>query len=162
MLVLPGLTTDDVVMAPLRTWLRARGWDPRGWDLGTNDGRPSLLEEVTTLVRATVAADGRTRLVGWSLGGTIARAVAERLADDVPHVVTIGSPVRPDAPRAADTPVTAIVSRRDGVVPYPGQLDDRDHVTTVEVGASHVGQLLSPDVWSVVAHALAEQSPGDR
>ncbi len=154
--VLPGLTTGDAVTAPLRRYLSARGWDTRGWGLGTNDGRRSLPEDVATLVRRVADEDGRrVGLVGWSLGGTIARAATERLNGEVDRVVTFGSPVRRDAMHRGPVSVTAIVSRDDGVVPFRDQLDDRPDVDVVEVPATHVGMTLSPDVWLVVAEALA-------
>jgi pimeloyl-ACP methyl ester carboxylesterase len=122
--------------------------------------------------------------VGWSLGGVVARETARLRPDLVERVVTYGTPLR--GPRftsahglysptelariereIADTegtPITvpgaAIDSRRDGVVDWTTCVDDvSPRATNIEVGSSHVGMGLDPDVWTAVANALQAQSP---
>lgn len=153
--VLPGHTTGDPATAALRAFLRRRGWDAVGWGLGTNDASTAQGEEVVAMVRRTAAGRGPVALVGWSFGGTYARAAAERVPALVRRVVTFGSPVWDGLAATSPVPVTALVSRDDGVVPYDGQVDDRAGVEVREVGATHVGMLVSPDVWWHVATALA-------
>jgi pimeloyl-ACP methyl ester carboxylesterase len=74
-MVLPGFATGDAAMALLRRYLAFLGHDARPWGLGRNDGDvPSLLPRLVAGVSALALATGRpVRLVGWSLGGYLAR-----------------------------------------------------------------------------------------
>ena len=52
-------------------------------------------------------------------------------------------------------PVTAIYSRKDGIVAWQACIDPYDNdVEHVEVRSSHVGMGLDPDVWHTVADRL--------
>ncbi len=180
----PGWLAAEVTNAPLRRFLARLGHDARGWGLGVNRGRP---ERDTRLlakkVLAAAAESGRpVALVGWSLGGLVAREVARQHPDAVRRVVTYGTPVvggpthtvgarhygpdesqritrlaqRLDAEHPIEVPVTAIVSRRDGVVSWRACIDRTSHdVEHVEVRSTHLGMGLDPDVWSVVADRLS-------
>ena len=56
-----------------------------------------------------------------------------------------------------NVPVTAIYSKRDGVVTWQACIDRVNPGTEhVEVGTSHLGLGLSPDVYSIIARRLAE------
>lgn len=94
-MVLPGFGADDRSTWPLRRFLRSLGYDVRGWGLGTNDDDvEQLVERVGSIVEETAArAADRLSLLGWSLGGYIAREVGRDLPEQVRHVVTLGSPV---------------------------------------------------------------------
>ena len=188
----PGWKAPEVSGAPLRAYLRWLGYDARGWGFGTNTGDPEgdarrLGESV---VRLAGEQGAPVSLVGWSLGGVIAREVARRHPGSVRRVITYGTPVvggpsftavarsYPPETRAraaavieqldADSPIrvplTVVFSRRDGVVAWPACLDrvspDVEHV---EVGSRHIGLGLDPDVWRVVADRLARPvAPGLR
>ena len=173
-------------MAPLRWYLRRLGHDARGWGRGTNEGDP---ERDADLVAAQVAdlADRSGRpvaLVGWSLGGVVAREAARQVPEHVHHVVTYGTPViggpthtlgastygRAEAARIAalqdeldrtdplSVPVTAIFTRDDRVVDWRACLDHRSpDVDHVEVTSTHLGLGIDPDVWLAVARALAAE-----
>ncbi len=181
---LPGWRAPEVSGAPVRAYLRRLGYDARGWGLGTNAGRPERdARRVADLVRRLADESGRpVSLVGWSLGGVIAREVARRHPDVVRRVITYGTPVvggatftavarayppdvraeaaaavaRLDADSPITVPLTAIYTRRDGVVAWPSCIDrvspDVEHV---EVASTHIGLGLDPDVWAVVADRLA-------
>ena len=128
----------------------------------------------------------KVTLLGWSLGGVIAREVARELPDRVAQVVTFGTPVvggptyttaadsygaaesqriaelsaRRDAERPIAVPVTAIYTRRDGVVDWRACIDRRTPgVRHVEVRSTHLSLGVDPDVWWTIARALA---PRDR
>jgi pimeloyl-ACP methyl ester carboxylesterase len=126
-------------------------------------------------------------LVGWSLGGVIAREVARRHPDAVRGVITYGTPVaggarhtsvarsskagadahadrvarRLDASSPIRVPLTVLFSRRDGVVSWQACVDratpSAEHV---EVSSTHLGMGFDPDVWTVVADRLARPSAG--
>jgi pimeloyl-ACP methyl ester carboxylesterase len=122
------------------------------------------------------------RLLGWSLGGYLAREVAREIPEAVDRVVTLGSPVV-GGPRYTLTapiyrlagvdldaidreirrreqvplrvPVTAVYSRRDGIVNWEACIDRKsDCVEHVEVDASHIGMGGNPEVLRVVAQRM--------
>lgn len=91
--VVPGFGTSDGSTVVLRATLRSLGHDVRGWGLGRNGGDvEALLPRVTEVVTAA-ATEGPVDLVGWSLGGYLAREVARDRPDCVRQVVTLASPV---------------------------------------------------------------------
>lgn len=188
-MVLPGFLTSDASTLVLRRFLRRRGYRVHGWGLGLNRGDVyRLLPQLVERTRALAAAEGQPlRLVGWSLGGTLARETAREAGEAVAQVVTLGSPVvgGPKYTLAAayyervvgldldaveeevaamtaepvGVPITAIYSRSDQVVSWQACLDQRDpRVEHVEVDASHFGLGLDPEVLAVVAEHLARGS----
>jgi pimeloyl-ACP methyl ester carboxylesterase len=181
---LPGWQAPEDTGAPIRAFLRWLGYDAHGWGLGANRGDPRasatrlerLVHELTDTTSRPVA------LVGWSLGGVIARELARRMPGEVRHVVTYGSPVvggpahtvmgrmydeqdllrisefgrRLDSRAPIQVPITAIFSRRDGVVAWQACIDHSSpHVEHFEVSSPHLGLGIDPDVWSVAARRLA-------
>jgi len=183
--LLPGHGGGDASTTVLRMYLRYLGYDARGWGLGTNKGDvPALIPKVAKLV-AEVAAETRqpVRLIGWSLGGYLAREAARERPADVSRVITLGSPVIggpkytavADAYRrqgydldaieaavadrervALQVAVTAIYSKTDGVVAWRACIDSRNrNIEHVEVRTTHLGLGFAPDVYRVVAQRLA-------
>ena len=181
---IPGWRAPELTGAPLRGYLRALGYDARGWGFGTNLGDPR--RDVERLARSVLdLADGQgssVSLLGWSLGGVIAREVARRHPDVVRRVITYGTPVvggpahttmarayAPEAGVAADrvarrldaaapirVPLTAVFSRRDGIVSWSACIDrSSPDVEHVEVSSTHLGMGVDPDVWALVADRLA-------
>jgi len=178
-------------MAPIRRYLRWLGHDARTWGLGTNMGDPEgdarrMAESVAELA----AEAGRpVALVGWSLGGVVAREVAREVPRAVSQVVHYGTPVvggpnhtvaaRSYSPAERDrierlieeinaestieVPITAIFSRIDGIVSWPACIDRwNSGVRHIEVGSSHLGLGIDPDVWRIVAETLAPQGRSSR
>ncbi len=183
----PGWRAPESAGAPLRRYLRWLGHDAHGWGLGVNAGTDPE-RDGERLAERVVAAHRRTgrpvALVGWSLGGVLAREAARHVPDAVRAVVTFGSPLvggpahtiaaarygqaecdrltalveRLDADRPIRVPITAILTRADGVVHWRACIDHRSpRVEHVEVGSTHLGLGLDPDVWAVVADRLAER-----
>jgi thioesterase domain-containing protein len=176
-----------VSTAALRSYLRWLGYEARGWGLGTNRGNlPKLVPRVISLLERHAEASGRrVRCVGWSLGGNLAREAARERPDLVERVVTLGTPAvggpkytsvgRMYRQRGFDldavearvaerervpirVPVTAIYSRRDGVVAWQACIDRSNlEVEHVEVSATHVGLGFHPEVYRVVADRLARR-----
>ena len=103
-LVFPGLAASDISTAPMRAFLRTRGYAAYGWDLGRNRGlRPGLRNRNMLRLKEIRERHGRkVSLIGWSLGGIFAREVAKEVPDDVRLVITLGSPFKghPKATRA--------------------------------------------------------------
>ncbi len=94
--VIPGFVGTDLAMAPLRTWLDARGYRSSGAGLGINVG--CTAELVDRLERRVAAHAERTGgpvvVIGHSRGGWLGRLVAVRRPELVRAVVMMGSPVR--------------------------------------------------------------------
>ena len=184
----PGWLTGEVTVAPLRAYLRLLGWDARPWGLGTMRGDPRTNgSRLADVVRRVADETGRpVHLVGWSLGGTTAREAMRQAPDEVASVISFGSPLRggpvhtvaasryaPDErrrvldeitrterARTLDGPLTHVWTRRDGVVRWEACLDRRTpQARHVEVGSTHLGLGVDPDVWQVVAHSLAAPGP---
>ncbi|HEV2797266.1 MAG TPA: alpha/beta hydrolase [Nocardioides sp.] len=183
---IPGWRAPELSGAPLRRYLRLLGYDARGWGFGTNTGDPRRdVERLSASVLDLVEASGSpASLVGWSLGGVVAREVARRHPEAVRRVVTYGTPVaggaaytsvgraygrsggvdadservarRLDARSPISVPLTVMFSRRDGVVAWQACIDHATPgVELVEVASTHIGMGVDPDVWAVVADRLA-------
>lgn len=107
-LVLPGLMADDRTTVGLRHVLRVRGYRPHAWRLGTNIGPTQRIQDglVRRLAELSAGGDQPVSLIGWSLGGILARELARRHPKSVRAVITLGSPFRlsdrdgPEATRA--------------------------------------------------------------
>lgn len=186
--LIPGWKSPESMMTPLRRYLRWRGHDARHWGLGWNEGKVerdvrALLPEVQRLAHRS----GRpVALVGWSLGGVIAREIARERPDVVQQVISYGTPVvggptytigahtwgpqacermaaltaAREASKPIPVPITAIFSRNDRIVAWPACIDRTNpHVSHVEVGSSHTGMGIDPDVWAVIAEALERAQP---
>lgn len=184
-MVLPGFAAGDASTLVLQAYLRFLGYRVRGWRMGLNTGRlrttlPRVLRRVTSMADA---AGEPVRLVGWSLGGVLARETARERPELVRRVITLGSPIVGgprytamgrvyrqqgldlDAIDAAieareatpiRVPITAIWSRADGIVDWQACIDRRSpDVENVEVGATHIGLGFAADVYRVIAERLA-------
>ena len=183
-LVLPGLSANDESTRVLRRYLADLGHEVHGWGLGRNLGpRPGVREALLERLDRLHEASGRAvSLVGWSLGGAYARALALRRPHAVRNVVTLGSPIAGDAsstrarrlyewasgqragtgPRPYravpdDVPSTSIYSRSDGVVAWRASLQPEGPLAeNVEVIGSHVGLGVHAPVLYAVADRLAQ------
>jgi pimeloyl-ACP methyl ester carboxylesterase len=193
-LVIPGFATTDSSTAVLRSFLEALGYTVHPWRLGWNlDHRTAGHggEHVTRQIDRIAAATGRkVSLVGWSLGGVIAREAARRAPHSIRQVVTIASPFcgnphatnlgriyewltgeRVDSPAAMHRaslgplplpmPSSAIYSKTDGITAWQNCVAIADHQTeNIEVHSSHFGMVVNPFVFHVVANRLAQPEDG--
>ncbi|MGB5211609.1 MAG: alpha/beta fold hydrolase [Gammaproteobacteria bacterium] len=214
-IVVPGFGSDDRYTAPLRHYLNRLGFRAEGWGLGKNmagvdlahsledlspgwqfaqkeDYRgegsvPFLADRLADRVRERYAVtDEPITLIGWSLGGYLAREVARDLPEIVNRVITMGSPTiggpkyTAAAPffrkrgmdldwieeqisrreeRPIRQPITAIFSRNDAVVSWQAAIDHHsENVTHVEVSAPHLGMGFNPTIWRHIVSALKSDS----
>lgn len=182
-LVFPALFSCDGLTRGFRAALTGLGYEVEGWGAGINLGPTQLSWDISERRLRTLAVrSGRTvSLVGHSLGGVLARALASEHPDRVRRVITICSPFRqPTAsrlqpiyrllshwhidddillPRLAEpppVPTTAIYSRRDGIVAWSSCIDiagpDRENI---EIDGYHSTMLANPETLRVVAERLA-------
>lgn len=212
-IVVPGFGSGDRYTAPLRRYLKRKGFEAEGWGLGTNlagtnlphqqsdlsdrwefehrenyqgeAGVPYLIDQFYERVLARHRETGRKiSLIGWSLGGYVAREVARDMPEIVDRVVTMGSPVvggpkytavatlfgrsgqdldwiEEEITRREKTPIsqpiTAIYSKTDGIVSWEAAIDHfSPAVRHIEVDAAHLGMGFNPRIWQEVIGALAD------
>lgn len=179
-MVIPGFSTNDAFLTPLRTFLKTRNHAAVGWGLGTNGGDvAAYVDQVREDLLSTGAAEEPVNLVGWSLGGVIAREVARDRPDIVNCVVTFGTPllgpryttareayshdqlaeieqqIDERSPDLIDVPVTAVFSRNDNIVDWRTCIDlATPGIEHVEVTSTHIGMTIDPEVWEVIANRL--------
>lgn len=182
-MTIPGFGATDRSMSVLRTYLRGLGHEAIKWEQGRNNGEvQSMVDATLVRVDKLVAEDGPLDLIGWSLGGVVAREIARDRPDTIRSVITYGTPVvggpRFTASAAAfgeeritdiesqivdreevpiTVPITAIYSKNDGIVDWPACIDPYpNNVESVEVSSSHVGMGFDPDVWQLIANRLGQ------
>ena len=168
-------------MYPLRAYLRAIGHRTHGWGVGRHgkDVEASVEQFTPTLERIAADADHRPVLVGWSLGGIVARETAREHQDLVAAVISFGAPIggprHTNAARVYDEaelcaiealiaqrridpltmPVTSIYGRRDGIVDWLSCVDrETPGAENIEVTSTHVGYGIDPDVWQIIADRI--------
>lgn len=96
-LVIPGLGSDGLALAPLRAWCNSLGYEALDWQYGRNTGPKG---DVDTWLRELAAHTEsllkpyrkRATLIGWSLGGLYARELAKLMTPRVRQVITLGTP----------------------------------------------------------------------
>ncbi len=187
-MILPGYGAGDGSTILLKVYLQLLGYRVRGWGLGRNLGAvadllPRILKRLASLSRRSDHQP--VTIIGWSLGGYLARELARERPDLVRLVITLGTPVvggpkytvvaasyrkrgvdldaiaaevewRSNAARL-ETPVLAIYSRLDAVVAWQACIDRQTpNIEHVEVRTSHLGFGFSADVYKIIARALAE------
>lgn len=185
-MVLPGLGAGNRSTALLRAYLSWLGYNVRGWTLGRNQGNVAeLLPKVVSLVRQFhVQTGSKVNIIGWSLGGILAREAARDFPHTVRQVISMGSPivggpkytsmgamyqrrgVDVDAIEATiaarestpiSVPVTSIYSKRDGIVGWQASIDRHSpDVDHIEVRATHLGLGISSEVFKILARKLAK------
>jgi len=190
-IILPGMLASDVSTAPLRAALKTLGYDVRGWGLGRNFGTRSVgpqCEKLCDLVDRVFEDSGKTvSLIGWSLGGVLARLAARRRPGRVRQVVTLGSPFTSD-PKATnawriyeaasqtrvgspaikafrkeilqplEVPFTALYSKTDGICAWQGCTGPVSQISeNIEVLGSHCGLGANPLVFYAIADPLAQR-----
>ena len=105
-LLLPGFMADEGTLAPLKLFLRQRGYDVQSWGFGRNIGfQPQHASALEQKIRYLHHQSGRkVSLVGWSLGGVFALYGAHQAPECVRSVITLGSPVSVDAAEGSRSP----------------------------------------------------------
>lgn len=185
--VFPGFGVGDLSTIAIRRVLGSSGYRPHRWCLGVNLGdlRSLVPKAVARTEELSDRYGKRVGIVGWSLGGVIARDVARHRPGVVRGVVTLGSPAvggprstafapfyehvlkmdlnkieRATAERnrrPIRVPVTSIYSRRDRVVDWEACIDPvNEHVRHVEVDVGHLALGFNPKILRLVAQELDE------
>ena len=183
--ILPGFMVSEARMDLFRHTLDCAGYRAFGWGLGRNLGVTfDMLERLDArLDQIDREVAGTVTLVGWSLGGLIAREYAKYAPHRVARVVTMGSPFSGnprannawklyewvakhpvDAPpidaRLAEKPpmpTYALWSRRDGIVaPASARGLPGEADQSIEVDCSHLAFACAPEAVGAVLDVLAQ------
>jgi pimeloyl-ACP methyl ester carboxylesterase len=214
-MLLPGFGADEHAMRPLQRLLTRHGVHAEQWGLGRNlaglnidhrledispswqldplpryrreAGMPLVCDRLIERVRERSEALGsKLTLIGWSLGGTMAREVAREIPEHVEQLITLGSPVvgGPKYTAAASrmkrkgldldwierqverrlqtpiqVPITAIISPADAIVGFGAAWDRTSpKVQHLEIDAAHLGMAFNPEIWDLILKTL-QRSP---
>jgi pimeloyl-ACP methyl ester carboxylesterase len=182
-IVLPAFFCSDMMTRGFREWLAALGYVAEGWGAGINLGPTAgAVAAADRILRLSTERTGRkASLVGVSLGGVLARALANAHPDRVRRVITVCSPFRlptasPLEPvyRALSplhrsqhlmlaqltgpppVPTVAIYTPKDGIVAWRSCVDDPGpRRENVAVDDAHTTMLANPQTLRVIAERLA-------
>ncbi|MEM8546614.1 MAG: alpha/beta hydrolase [Pseudomonadota bacterium] len=185
-LLLPGFRASPASMWPLAGYLTQLGYTTHDWRLGRNYGDvDDMVERVARQLAELQVATGEAQtLIGWSLGGTVARELARLHGEHVREIITFGSPIAGGPKYTAPgrlfarrnnidldafeaeilrrnrigfkQPITAIYSKTDGVVGWRAAVDEfNPQAVNVEVRGTHFGLGVNARVWRHIADTLA-------
>jgi pimeloyl-ACP methyl ester carboxylesterase len=187
-LVLPAFIANDASTRPLRRALGRKGHRMYGWNLGFNTGpHERLYGGAERLIQELADRHGaKVSLVGWSLGGLMARELARTHGEYVRSVITLASPFRlraGDGARASklyrllapyderfvghiareqhrpplDVPATSIYTRTDGISRWHTCIGvDSPTSENIEVYSTHCGLMFNVPAVVAIADRLAQ------
>jgi pimeloyl-ACP methyl ester carboxylesterase len=95
--LVPGFLGTDSYLTQMRYWVERIGYRAYVSGIGLNADCPNLLIQRRLnerIEKALLATERKIHLIGHSLGGIIARAVANQRPDDVASVIMLASPFR--------------------------------------------------------------------
>ena len=184
--VVPGLGSTDFATLAMRHFLSSTGMVVHKSGLRRNTGDvKELVPRVRDQLERVFLLTGQPAiLVGWSLGGIIARQVARQCPEKIRGVCTMGSPIVGGGKYSAYAPIyrrmgmdldwmetrcnereqvpltvpsLSIYSKRDGIVFWNACVDVfNDHTRNVEVDCRHFGMGFSPQLFALLVQWLEE------
>jgi triacylglycerol lipase len=95
--LVPGFLGTDSYLTQMRYWLERIGYRAYISGIGLNADCPNLLIQRhlnENIEKALLETERKIHLIGHSLGGIIARSVANQRPDEVASVITLASPFR--------------------------------------------------------------------
>ena len=186
-MLLPGYRADEGSLRPLSRYLEYLGYETHDWGLGRNRGdvENDVVRVALRCSQICEARDGQpVTLIGWSLGGVVARETARLHEREIREVITMGTPIvggpkyTTVAARFAEIadldldkfeeevhqrnllgirqPVTSIYSKSDGVVDWRASVDTYNpQALNLEVRSTHFGMGGNASIWLLIAEILA-------
>jgi len=113
--VVPGFMGTDLYLSQLRSWLRRIGYRPYVSGIGRNNECPNLLirRHLNEAIDEACQSTGKKiHLIGHSLGGALARAVAAQVPDRIASVITLGAPIQGVAAHGAVMRTAEVVRKQ--------------------------------------------------
>lgn len=181
-LFLPAVIRADGQTARVRKFVAANGYAAFGWALGVNLGpTPRLLTGARDRLAAIAAGHGPVSLVGYSMGGLLARWLAQRRPEDVRQVVTVCAPfndplhstwfspasilglwpgadlrgLAEEVGKPLPVPNTAVYCRSDGIVDWRCCIDNEAPEDNFEVTGYHTTMADNAQVRRILLERLA-------
>ena len=191
-MVIPGIGMTDRSTLVLRRYLRFLGYEVHAWELGRNLGAKTigvhnerLIERIKNVHHS---AQQPVTLIGWSMGGIMARMVARCQPQLIRQVISLGSPFVGDpfassaweiyerlsghslkAPVAQaqiaesklplPVPAVSFYSKSDGIVAWQACLEpNTPSARNIPVRSAHCGFGFSAEVLRAVADTLSKTS----
>jgi pimeloyl-ACP methyl ester carboxylesterase len=102
--LVPGFLGTDLYLTQFAIWLRRIGYKAFYSGIRLNADCPNLLIRRNlndAIEQANKSTNGKIHLIGHSLGGALARAVATQMPERVASVITLGAPIRGIGARAS-------------------------------------------------------------
>ncbi|MFK7934031.1 MAG: esterase/lipase family protein [Saprospiraceae bacterium] len=180
-MLFPGWKSHETVMYPMKSYLKTIGYAPEYWGLGINHGHiERYRDEILERLRQE-DDDEKITLVGWSLGGLVAREIAREFPEKIASVVTYGTPViggpkytigakvwgkketirinnlldELNETKPISVPMSIIFTKKDSVVTWSACLDEvSENVEHYEVQSTHLSLGIDPKVWKIVLNHL--------
>jgi pimeloyl-ACP methyl ester carboxylesterase len=198
--LIPGFLGTDAVLVELYAWLYRMDYKPYFSGIRINAECPNLLIRRTldaTIDRVREETGKKVHVIGHSLGGVIAMALAAQRPNDIASVITLGAPFRgavvhSNILRAAEMVrgfiqerhgasvlpscytghcgcdfvdsltrqlprsviMTAVYSKTDAIADWRYCVTG-DPALDVEVPGTHVGMVVNPSVYTIIAKRLA-------
>jgi alpha-beta hydrolase superfamily lysophospholipase len=152
-MVIPGFMASDRTTARLRKSLNQAGFACHGWGMGRNLGiQPDIFEQMDQRL-SEIDATAPITLIGWSLGGLIAREYAKYAPDRVAKVITLGAPFS-SGPRANNgwRLYEMVAGHKVDAPPLNVSLQSKPSVQTIAIWSSRDG---------MVAPCAARGLPGE-
>jgi pimeloyl-ACP methyl ester carboxylesterase len=165
-IVLPGFYAGSASTCLMRYVLHRCGYAAVDWGQGVNFGPSSDTGEILGELVRRHSRDQTVSLVGWSLGGLYARALANLYPDRIRRVYTLGTPVgaahsKPElaalfntvsptklhqldqtllahSNAALSVPVVNFYSKSDGVVDWTSCVTADPGAVNIQVPGSHM------------------------
>lgn len=182
-ILFPGWKSHETVMFPVKQFLKKLGYAPEYWGLGINNG---YVEKYRDKIIAKLKKDDpaeKVIMIGWSLGGFIAREIAREMPEKVASIITYGTPVVGgplytvgadyygeevtreiadkvaylDATNPIQTPISAVFTKNDSIVAWSACIDKvSPNVKHYEVNSTHLSLGIDPSVWRVIIQHMKE------
>ncbi len=183
-LLLPGFGANTGSMSLIKRYLQSIGYQPVNWSAGFNHGEVGkLLPQVIADIKLHAEkAQAPIKLLGWSLGGYLAREAAREVQHHVSRIVTIGSPVvggpkytavkafydlrgtdiesienstlkRYEHPIVC--PIVAMYCKKDSIVSWQACIDRfSPNVEHIEINTPHLSMGVSKEVMNLLPYAM--------
>jgi pimeloyl-ACP methyl ester carboxylesterase len=113
--LVPGFLSTDFYMTQFYGWLRRLGYRPYFSGISFNAECPNLLirQYLTTAIQSAYKSTARrVHVIGHSLGGTMARAIAAQMPDRIASIITLAAPIHGVAGHAAVLRVAQMVRKK--------------------------------------------------